>query len=476
MGAGAFSNLKEYDMPVVKPSLPKGTRDFLPEQMTRRQHVFRVVQGVFEKFGYAPLQTPSLEKLKVLSGKYGDEGEQLIFKVLRRGTGAEKLLRDKKTFTVHNLGELVNEALRYDLTVPLSRVVAMYHNDLVFPFKRYQVQPVWRADRPQRGRYREFYQCDVDTVGTSSMLADAETINVVYEVLAELGFKKFAIRLNNRKILDGMLESAGIPPDQGSATLITIDKLDKIGLDGVEQELLARGLSADQVRRMFGLLEAVAEPRAALETLLKRCGTIAAIAQGADELLRVVGHLHDLGVPDHVIRIDHFLVRGLGYYTGPIHESVVEEPTIGSLSGGGRYDRLIGMFLGRDIPACGTALGIERIIDVMEQQNMFPPLRTNATVLVVYFSRDTEGESLSYTHALRATGLSAEMYPEPAKLKKQFSYANKKDISFVVIIGSEEAAEGAVTIKDMSTGEQQKFSRQEGLTYLGRNVADARKV
>ena len=438
--------------------------------MVRRQHVMRIVQDVFEKFGYAPLQTPSLEKLKVLSGKYGDEGEQLIFKVLRRGTGAEKLLQGQETFTVHDFGQLVDEALRYDLTVPLSRVVAMYHNELVFPFKRYQVQPVWRADRPQRGRYREFYQCDVDTVGTTSMLADAETINVVHAVLSTLGFRKFTIRLNNRKILDGMLESAGISPEAGTSVLVAIDKLDKIGIDGVEKELLARGLSAEQRHKILSLLETEGEPTDILQTLRQSHGSIVSIKEGTTELLEIVAHLHALGVPNEVVRVDFFLVRGLGYYTGPIHESVVEEPKIGSLSGGGRYDRLIGMFLRKDIPACGTALGIERIIDVMEQQNMFPDLTANARVLVTYFDRSTEKDSLSYTQDLRTAGVATEMYLDPSKLKKQFSYANKKRIAFVVTIGPEESAQGRVTIKNMSTGEQQGFTRHEGLNYLSEKV------
>lgn len=453
-------------MSVIKPSLPKGTRDFLPEQMIQRQFVMRTMQDIFEKYGYQPLETPSIEKLEVLSGKYGDEGEKLIFKVLRRGTGLEDLLRGKSEFMVRKYGDLVEEALRYDLTVPLSRVVAMYQNDLVLPFKRYQIQPVWRADRPQRGRYREFYQCDVDTVGTDSMLADAETIAIVHEVLSTLGFERFTIRLNNRKILDGLLEYAGIRRELTSSALISIDKIDKIGVDGVRKDMQARGLSGGEVSKLLNVLEIAGDADTVLAHLLDFYGENAALREGAEELQEILAHLGAMGVPQERCKVDLFLVRGLGYYTGTIHESVVEEPKIGSLTGGGRYDRLIGMFLGRDIPATGTAFGVERIIDVMAQLNMFPPQKSKTHVLIASFDKTTQASTLKMAQDFRRAGLNAEVYLNTVKLKKQFSYADRKQIPFVAIIGPDEQANNTVTLKDLGSGQQETLQRDAAVAQM----------
>jgi len=453
-------------MAVIKPSLPKGTRDFLPEQMIRRQHVIDTVREIFERYGYQPLETPAIEKLDVLSGKYGDEGEQLIFKVLRRGTGLEDLRREQKEFVVQRYQDLVDEALRYDLTVPLSRVVAMYNRDLVMPFKRYQIQPVWRADRPQRGRYREFYQCDVDTVGTTSMLADAETIAIVYDVLSTLGFTKFRIRLNNRKILNGIVQYAGIDSARSNQVFVAVDKLDKIGIDGVKQELLKRNISEGEIAKLLSVFEIAGSPRAVLAELAASFGNIEEIRYGTDELAEIVDILAGLGVPEECYQVDLYLVRGLGYYTGPIHESVVDEPKMGSLTGGGRYDHLIGMFLGRDIPAVGTAFGIERIIDVMTQLDMFPESSTKTQVLVLMFDETTKMASLSLAQELRKAGLRAECYMELAKLKKQFAYADKKTIPWCIILGPEEVANGQVKIKDMKTGEQAVVARNACVDFF----------
>ncbi len=453
-------------MAIIKPGLPKGTRDFLPEQMFRRQFVMDTVKDIFERYGYQPLETPSIEKLEVLSGKYGDEGETLIFKVLKRGTGLESLIRDKKDFVVREYGELVDEALRYDLTVPLSRVVAMYQNELVFPFKRYQIQPVWRADRPQRGRYREFYQCDADTVGTGSMLADAETIAIIYDVLSTLGFKQFKIRINNRKILNGILQHSGLPPEKGNSVFIAIDKLDKVGMDGVKKELRDRSVTDEQINKIFKVLEITGQPSQILTELTGSFSKFAALNEGAEELSQIVSYLSDLGIPEANYKIDLYLARGLGYYTGPIYESVVEEPNIGSLSGGGRYDKLIGMFLGRDIPATGVAFGIERIIDVMTQLDMFPETTTNTEVLVTLFDAETMNASLRLTQQLRRAGIKAEHYFELTKIKKQFAYANRKKIPFVAIIGPDEMAASQVTIKNMETGEQKLLPLEAGIEFL----------
>ena len=492
-------------MAVIKPSLPKGTRDFLPEQMLRRQFVMDKIRTIFEKYGYQPLETPSIEKLDVLSGKYGDEGEQLIFKVLKRGTGLEGLRkaamsgarraakpgpaeteRSESEFVVHRYGELVDEALRYDLTVPLSRVVAMYNRDLVYPFKRYQIQPVWRADRPQRGRYREFYQCDADTVGTKSMLADAETIAIVYDVLSTLGFRKFKIRINNRKILNGIMTYAGIDPERSTQVFVAIDKLEKIGLDGVKKELADREISNTEIDKILsvfeisGLVESGKDglPSPAIdgkpETVLAELATsfkdIEEMQEGTKELQEIVGMLKTFDLPESFYQIDLFLVRGLGYYTGPIHESVVEEPRIGSLTGGGRYDKLIGMFLGRDIPAVGTAFGIERIIDVMTQLDMFPDMKTRTQVLVTIFDDATKDASLDLCRELRQADIRTESYMELTKLKKQFSYADKKQIPFIAIIGPDELAENRVTIKDLKSGEQFSVLRSDCIRELRKRL------
>ncbi|MFQ5822930.1 MAG: histidine--tRNA ligase [bacterium] len=453
-------------MKYIKPSLPKGTRDFLPEQMFRRQYVIETVKDIFEKYGYEPLETPSIEKLDVLSGKYGDEGEQLIFKVLKRGTGLEELLRGSQEFVAKEYSELVEEALRYDLTVPLSRVVAMYENELIFPFKRYQIQPVWRADRPQKGRYREFYQCDVDTVGTESMLADAESIAIVHDVLTTLGFEKFKIRINNRKILNGILSYAGVESEKDISVFMAIDKLEKIGLEGIKKELAGKGISEVETDKILTILEIAGESEQILSELSSRFNQFESFNEGTKELKQIISYLEDLGVPKANYQIDLYLVRGLGYYTGPIYESVVEEPKIGSLTGGGRYDKLVGMFLGRDIPATGTAFGIERIIDVMNQLQMFPETKTKTQAFVTIFDDSTREASLNFTQKLRKSGVNAEFFYEVTKIKKQFSYANKKRIPFVVIIGPDEIVSNQVTIKNMKTGEQKTLSPEKAIEII----------
>jgi histidyl-tRNA synthetase len=453
-------------MSKVKPSLPKGTRDFLPEQMVRRQYVMNTVRGIFERYGYQPLETPTIEKLDVLSGKYGDEGESLIFKVLRRGSGLEELLQGRTEFIVSKYDQLVEEALRYDLTVPLSRVVAMYQNDLTLPFKRYQVQPVWRADRPQRGRYREFYQCDIDVVGTDSLFADAECIAVTCEVLRTLGFRNFKIKLNNRKLLNGIVSYAGVRAEMGNQVFVAIDKLEKIGFDGVKKELLQGGLNDRQIKTVFAILEISGNNETILRTLSSDYGKEDSIQTGAAELRQVCDGLRSFGVEDSECQIDLFLARGLGYYTGPIFESIVEEPKIGSLSGGGRYDRLIGIFLGRDIPACGTALGIERIIDVMSELDMFPESKTNTKVLVTQFDAATRTAAFQFARELREAGVNTETYLEDAKFKKQMSYADKRQIPFVAILGPDEVQAGEVTIKEMKSGEQKRMTFAGAIDYL----------
>jgi histidyl-tRNA synthetase len=441
-------------MEIIKPSIPKGTRDFLPEQMLRRQFVMNTIKSVFEKYGYEPLETPSFEKLAILSGKFGEEGEQLIFKLLKRGTGIEKVGRDIKEFTISNFSDLVDEALRYDLTVPLSRVIAMYQNEITIPFKRYQMQPVWRGDRPQKGRYREFYQCDIDTVGSASMLADAETIALINEILTALGFKKFKIRINNRKILSGIVEYSGVDVNRSNQVCIAIDKLEKIGIDGVKQELLEREIPEAAINKILPILEISGEAETILNDVASLFKSSEIGMKGITEINELISYIPTLGVPQQNYVIDLYLARGLSYYTGPVYESIVKEPNIGSLTGGGRYDELVGMFLGKNIPATGTTIGIERIIDVMTELDMLPETKTKTKVLVTIFDEDTKKASLEVTNQLRSAGINTEIFFDSGGLKKQFKYANKKGIPYVVIIGPDEILKNEISLKNMSSGEQ----------------------
>jgi len=353
----------------VNAAVPRGMRDILPEQMIRRQYVIDVIRSVFEEFGFEPLQTPAIELSETLMGKYGPDAERLIYSTTY-GDGKDKL------------------ALRYDLSVPLSRVVAMYP-ELPKPFKRYQIAPVWRAERPQKGRYREFYQCDADTVGSTSMLADTETLNIIYEILTRLGFKKFVMNMNDRKILTGIGQFSGVPDELLGGLYRSIDKLDKIGLDGVRSELQRNNIPDDVIDKLLGLLQIEGENEAVLMSLRDKLGSYPAALEGISELEEVVRYLKDLAIPEAYYKVKFAMVRGLEYYTGPIYETTIEEPKMPSITGGGRYDELIGMFMDRSYPATGTTIGIERIIDAMEELNMFPPEvgKTVSQVLVTILMR-----------------------------------------------------------------------------------------
>lgn len=455
-------------MEIIRPSIPKGMRDFLPEQMLKRQYVIDIIKNVFEKYGYQPLETPSLEKLDVLSGKYGDEGEQLIFKILKRGTGIEKAGREIKEFSVSKFRDIVDLGLRYDLTVPLCRVIAMYRNEIVLPFKRYQIQPVWRADRPQKGRYREFFQCDADNVGSPSMLADAETITIINEILFTLGFKKFKIKINNRKILSGIVEYSGVDSSMETDVCVAIDKFDKIGLDGVKKELENRKIAVAAINKILPILEIKGSPDAVLNDIAELLKNSLTGSKGVEETKELISHIQAMGIAKENFLVDLYLARGLSYYTGPIFESVVEEPKIGSLTGGGRYDELIGMFLGENIPATGTTLGIERIIDVMTELDMMPEAKTSTKVLVTIFSEDTQPACLSLIQKMRDKGINSEIFFESGSLKKQFKYANKKGIPYVIIMGPDELEKGEVSIKDMTSGAQQQMKIDQMIDMLSK--------
>jgi histidyl-tRNA synthetase len=539
--------------PKIEARTARGMRDFLPDQMVRRQYVIDVISQVFEEFGFEPLNTPAIEMEETLKGKYGKDAERLMYSTTY-GPGEERL------------------SLRYDLSVPLCRVIAMYP-DLPIPFKRYQIAPVWRADRPQRGRYREFYQCDADTVGSGSMLGDAETVAVTYTILKRLGFKEFTVHINNRKILNGMGEFAGVPKELQRGLYQAIDKLSKIGLEGVRQELLAVGIpdpiydSLRRVTRLYlqgklkldqvgerlsaetlpgddgkgipfpeniaqavlpGLLNTLAENKPgqvesdrvqevagqlitactpalrqvygktsgssedptiisemAIDKLLSliqiqgenavvlgalrdRLMDYPSIMEGVDELEEMCGFLQALEIPERNYSVDVSMVRGLEYYTGPVYETIVEEANIGSITGGGRFDNLIGMFTDRSLPATGTTIGIERIIVVMEEQNMFPPSigKTSSQVLVTLFDPSLVNESLKVAVDLRQAGLRTQTYFDPLPLREQIGYAAAKGIPILVILGPDEAAKGQVTLRDLRTKKQETILRDRAVELI----------
>jgi len=518
--------------------LPRGMRDFLPQDMIKRQYVTGVIQGVFEEFGFERLQTPAIEMTETLTGKYGPEAERLIYRAF------------------YGRGKSDELSLRYDLSVPLCRVVAMYP-DLIKPFKRYQIAPVWRADRPQKGRYREFYQCDADTVGSDSVLADAEIINVIYEILTRLGFRDFVINVNDRKVLKGIGAFAGVPDGLLGGLYRSIDKLSKIGLEGVRRELRLVGLPeedvealrrivrlylqgevdlkdlairaaenrvpqsvtrgviaplreilsgvdrtgiepervqeaagelvgevaralraayADQVEmipdeviaRLLTLLQISGDNREILAELRDQLAEYPIALEGIAELEQIIDYLDALDIPTSTCQVDFAMVRGLEYYTGPIYETVVKEPAIGSITGGGRYDELIGMFIDHSYPATGTTIGIERIIDVMEELDMFPPDvgQTVTQVLVTQFSPDTLIESLRVARELRQAGLNTELYFENDPLGGQIRYALKKGVPYVVILGPDEVATGQVAIRNLAVKQQESVPRQKAAARI----------
>lgn len=432
----------------VTASVPRGMRDILPERMIRRQYVIDVIRGVFEEFGFEPLQTPAIELAETLMGKYGPDAERLIYNA-SYGEGKDKL------------------ALRYDLSVPLCRVVAMYP-ELPKPFKRYQIAPVWRAERPQKGRYREFYQCDVDTVGSASMLADAENVNVIYEVLRRLGFKKFVVNINDRKVLTGIGQFSGVPEVLLGGLYRAIDKLEKIGLDGVRSELRRNEIPDDVIEKMLDLLQIAGGNEEVLAALRSRLGNYQVALEGITELEEVIRSLKALNIPQAYYRVKFAMVRGLEYYTGPIYETTIEEPRMPSITGGGRYDELIGLFSDTSFPATGTTIGIERIIDAMEELNMFPPEvgKTVVQVLVTLFDASLADASLQMANTLRAAGLKTEMYFEPDSLGSQLRYAGKKDIPFVVILGPDELAANQVTVRDLVKKAQQAVNRDAAAGFM----------
>ncbi len=428
----------------------RGMRDFLSSDIRKREYVIGVIKQVYQSFGFEPLETPAVENIETLLGKYGEEGNQLIFKILKRGE--------------HEKSGVADLALRYDLTVPFSRVVANHRGELPKFFKRYQIQPVWRADRPAKGRFREFYQCDVDAIGSKSIVVDAEILAAISAVLSRLGFEDFIIRLNHRELLREMLSASGIADNLQSNALVSIDKLDKIGVEGVKSDLSERGInqdSADKILNLFDEISRLNDNAAILDEISKFIGGETESIKSLRQILEVSGNPH--------IKIDASLARGLSYYTGVIMEAEITGSDFrGSVGGGGRYDELIGMFCNEQIPACGFSLGLERLIVVMDERGMFPPeLENNFTdVLVTLWSAETTGESLKLANDLRGAGLRVSVYPETDKLGKQFKYAASINAAYVCVIGENEVAEGKVTVKNMQSGEQQPILRSEIEKYF----------
>ncbi|MCC7417656.1 MAG: histidine--tRNA ligase [Acidobacteria bacterium] len=432
----------------------RGTRDFLPADVRRRAYVIDVVRGVYERYGFEPLETPAFEHIETLLGKYGDEGNRLIFKILERGEGGASGRADL--------------ALRYDLTVPLARVVAQYQHDLPRVFKRYQIQPVWRADRPARGRFREFYQCDVDAVGSTSPVVEADILGAVTDVLVALGFDDFVIRLNHRRVLAALLAVSGVEPGSQAGALVAIDKLDKIGPDGVAAELAARGIGAASAAR---LMEAFAAPGDRLAWLEGALETSPDGAAALGELRRIV-HLCQANAAGAHVRVDASLARGLSYYTGAIMEVAVEG--IGSLGGGGRYDGLVGMFLGRDVPACGFSLGLERIIVVMAERGMFPPRIAAGAVdaVVTFMDEESQADALQMASALRAMAHAVDLYPDAGrKIEKPLKYAAARGARALIIFGEQERARGAATVRNLETREQHSVPRAAAAAAVARLLA-----
>ncbi|MHC8948405.1 histidine--tRNA ligase [Sphingobacterium hungaricum] len=462
-------------MAQVKPSLAKGTRDFSSDEMEKRNFIFNTLKKVFKKYGYNEIQTPSFENLSTLTGKYGDEGDKLIFKILNSGDYLSKaspdLLASKDSTKL--IPYISEKALRYDLTVPFARYVVMHQNDITLPFKRFQIQPVWRADRPQRGRYREFYQCDVDVVGSASLLNEAEFILIYKESLQALGLKDFTIKLNNRKILTGIAELIGKPELIVDMT-VAIDKLDKIGLEGVNKELLERGFTEQDLAILQPIILLEGTSAQKLESLKQTLASSQTGLAGIAEIEKVFDIIRHL-VPNEdlftsIVELDITLARGLNYYTGCIFEVKTNEVAMGSIGGGGRYDDLTGMFGLKDLTGVGVSFGADRIYDVLEELNLFPESTSSSTlVLICNFDEQSELYSLPIVQELREQGIASELYPSSVKLKKQMTYADNKKIPYVLLVGEEEMNTGLLSLKDMKSGEQHKLTKSELLSFLVKN-------
>ncbi|HAF28204.1 MAG TPA: histidine--tRNA ligase [Bacteroidales bacterium] len=455
-------------MAAQKPSVPKGTRDFSPVEMVKRNFIFDTIKEVFKRYGYLPIETPSMENLSTLFGKYGEEGDKLLFKILNSGDYLAKVKTDLKEAESNKFAlEISEKGLRYDLTVPFARFVVQHLNEITFPFKRYQIQPVWRADRPQKGRYREFYQCDVDVIGSNSLLNEVELVQIIDQVFQKLNVNAL-IKINNRKILAGIAEMIG-EPDKLTDITVAIDKLEKIGKKGVTDELLAKGLSTNSVAGLDPIFELKGDNAIKLESLRSILKDSEIGLKGVTEVETVLNYFNSLTLNTE-LELDLTLARGLNYYTGAIFEVKAKDVEIGSICGGGRYDDLTGIFGLKDVSGVGVSFGADRIYDVMELLDVFPKeIIASTTVMFVNFGEKEEKYCLPLLQKLRENGINSEIFPESAKMKKQMTYANNKNIPFVVLVGESEMEKELLTVKDMISGDQSEMKFEELLNKLKNN-------
>lgn len=458
----------------MKPSIPQGTRDFSPVEVRRRQYIFDTLRAIFERYGFQPLETPAMEQLSTLMGKYGEEGDRLIFKILNNGMHESKKKDglneewSKLLEKPYNTPLITERALRYDLTIPFARFVVMRQNELAFPFKRYQMQPVWRADRPQRGRYREFWQCDCDVVGSNSLLYEAELLCIYRGAFDALRLPGVTVKINSRKLLAALAEVCGAPEQMINIT-VALDKLDKIGWDGVKAELEQRGIAAEGIETIHRVINISGTNEELLRALDETLGNTEAGAAGINELRTTLAYHEQLAEASWTseLKVDISLARGLNYYTGVIVEVATSAVQMGSIGGGGRYDDLTGLFGLKGLSGVGVSFGIDRIYDVLLELNLFPEaLSPGAKVMVLNFGGDDERYALGIMKALRNAGISAEIYPESAKFDKQMKYANKRVLPFIILAGSTERESGMLALKDMQSGEQRSLSLEEAIEAL----------
>ena len=452
-----------------KPSIPKGTRDFSPAEMVKRNYIFDTIKEVFRLYGFQPIETPAMENLSTLMGKYGEEGDKLLFKILNSGDFAGNVQDDvwAEKNSIKLTSKISEKGLRYDLTVPTARFVVQYQNEIVFPFKRYQIQPVWRADRPQKGRYREFYQCDVDVIGSNSLLNEVELVQIISDVFTRLKINT-VVKINNRKILSGIAEVIGENSRIIDIT-VAIDKLDKIGLEKVNTELAEKGVSEGAIEKLQPILALKGSTTEKVSQLEQILATSEIGLKGVAEIKKLFGYLDNLQLNTEV-ELDLTLARGLNYYTGAIFEVKAKDAEMGSICGGGRYDDLTGIFGLPNVSGVGVSFGAERIYDVLLQANLFPEHSTETTkILFVNFGEREEAYCLPVLTEIRKSGINAEIFPDSAKMQKQMTYANRKNIPFVVLAGESEIRSGKFTLKNMETGEQTSVSPEELINILLQN-------
>lgn len=471
-----------------KPSIPKGTRDFLPLEVAKRNYIFNTIKKSFETYGFSPIETPSFEKSSTLMGKYGDEGDKLMFKILNSGNylydkkglelpgsmeelqakSFDRLSPEKRVELNQFTGKISEKALRYDLTVPFARFVVQNQNDLAFPFKRYQIQPVWRADKPQHGRYQEFFQCDADVVGSDSLLYEVDFVLLFDEVLNNLNIPDFTIKINNRKILSGIAEVCG-EADKLIQITVAIDKLDKIGVEGVTKELREKGVSEEALVKITPLFEFSGETEARLDEMQSYLSESEIGLKGVEELRFVLDQVKELGLKKAKVEFDVTLARGLNYYTGAIFEVKANGVKMGSICGGGRYDDLTGIFGMKDMSGVGISFGADRIYDVLTMLDLFPKAVDNRLeVLFINFGEEEQKVCLKYVKELRGAGISAELYPSSAKMNKQMKYANNRGVKHVALVGANEIEQGVIQLKNMDSGEQQLISISEVVNILNK--------